>query len=825
MLAVLVLVASASANLNDGLIDYYKFDDDTGDDIFGLNHLGNFGTTNTTGINASGRNFDGSLNQYMENDSFTGAETIRSISLWMNASSTIDNDVVISFYDTTLGRYLLYFFSNKLYSFYDGKFIEPSSFSISTGDWYNIVLVFGGNGHKMYINGVLDAVNESKDVFVSGMEKFYLGFSPSNNEFSGVIDEVGIWNRNLTETEITELYSGGAGIFYPFPADPAYANTSYDAEVYETQRSWINISFENVNATTANLHYNGIVYTGTKTTGLTTINYTNYVIAPFINSSTYSLPFYFEYTIFNITTVDAEIENDSINVALPENAFDENWNTASFGTFGGFIYENFTIPPNVNSANWTFKLRGSDLGNSIIYCKNYSSTSWANLYEALNVDEPSQNTSLPIFNDCIAGTKLKIATYLPSGSSVNANYWEGKVSWDTGGMFNTTTEYQTITKWLLENCSEGNTTMYFNFYEEDNPQSRLNNDLDLDMVYWAFNSSLQKNYSHRYTGNNYYGVCLSPYDLSLQTNVYAKYNRSDSFTHRTYLINQSLSNTTFNVSAYNFLDNTGKGVLRITTRYNSDYSYYVGVYAKLQRYYPAEQVWRTVQMEQSDDYGQANFNIKQQNTDYRVIFTDIFDRHLKTSGTLRFSCDNDVCEVTFLLNPYSGTLTSRELNIGWNFDNETNLLTVTWDDPTGATSSVRVILSKETMGGTATICDITKSGSAGQTACNTSGYEGATFLRIRSSASPEADSFAEWLNLPRTYLSNVIGARFGAFLSFGIVLTLVGAAAVVSPLAALIALVFGVIVVSFLGLFNALTVGILIAVAAIALLIAMRGKK
>jgi hypothetical protein len=35
--------------------------------------------------------------------------------------------------------------------------------------------------------------------------------------FDGTIDEVGIWNRSLSSSEVSELYNGGSGASYPFP--------------------------------------------------------------------------------------------------------------------------------------------------------------------------------------------------------------------------------------------------------------------------------------------------------------------------------------------------------------------------------------------------------------------------------------------------------------------------------------------------------------------------------------------------------------------------------------------------------------------------------
>ena len=32
----------------------------------------------------------------------------------------------------------------------------------------------------------------------------------------GIIDEVGIWARSLSDAEVTQLYNAGAGLTYPF---------------------------------------------------------------------------------------------------------------------------------------------------------------------------------------------------------------------------------------------------------------------------------------------------------------------------------------------------------------------------------------------------------------------------------------------------------------------------------------------------------------------------------------------------------------------------------------------------------------------------------
>ena len=55
---------------------------------------------------------------------------------------------------------------------------------------------------------------------------FYIGNSADTfSAFDGVIDEVGLWSKVLSATEITDLYNSGAGFAYPFdPVSTAVAS-------------------------------------------------------------------------------------------------------------------------------------------------------------------------------------------------------------------------------------------------------------------------------------------------------------------------------------------------------------------------------------------------------------------------------------------------------------------------------------------------------------------------------------------------------------------------------------------------------------------------
>ena len=97
-------------------------------------------------------------------------------------------------------------------------FIQSTS-TISQGNWYHILGFYSSNSFKLYINGVLD-----KSIIPSPTPSFYSycnseywigGFNhlnsciPDDNvqNFNGLIDDIGFWNRELTQQEITNLYN------------------------------------------------------------------------------------------------------------------------------------------------------------------------------------------------------------------------------------------------------------------------------------------------------------------------------------------------------------------------------------------------------------------------------------------------------------------------------------------------------------------------------------------------------------------------------------------------------------------------------------------
>ncbi len=91
--------------------------------------------------------------------------------------------------------------------------IMTSGSQIQVNTWYNVVFSFDGQILKQYINGILISSNNLSgfSLNTNGNSGISIGVSDQANghwsPFDGKIDDIGIWNRALTQDEITNLYT------------------------------------------------------------------------------------------------------------------------------------------------------------------------------------------------------------------------------------------------------------------------------------------------------------------------------------------------------------------------------------------------------------------------------------------------------------------------------------------------------------------------------------------------------------------------------------------------------------------------------------------
>ena len=73
--------------------------------------------------------------------------------------------------------------------------------------WYNLVIVKSGNIYSYYVNGVFDKSSTATISAINQLTGLRFGSIGAAEYLNGKLDDIGIWNRALTQAEITGLYT------------------------------------------------------------------------------------------------------------------------------------------------------------------------------------------------------------------------------------------------------------------------------------------------------------------------------------------------------------------------------------------------------------------------------------------------------------------------------------------------------------------------------------------------------------------------------------------------------------------------------------------
>lgn len=218
--------------LTDGLVAYYKLDESSGN---ATDSVGGFTMTNTNTCTFSAGKINNGANTHPTgNKYFTVASD-----LWLNGSSqnwTVSMRIYpngnMSTQQVFANRvdfwyrvycYIEYYSSAcRLVRVRGGIAADVCSKSQSFNDatWYHICGRYNGTTLDLKVNNGTSTTLGSSG---NGSGTWYwdettIGAltSGGTTNLKGMADEVGFWNRNITDDEVTSLYNGGSGVQYPF---------------------------------------------------------------------------------------------------------------------------------------------------------------------------------------------------------------------------------------------------------------------------------------------------------------------------------------------------------------------------------------------------------------------------------------------------------------------------------------------------------------------------------------------------------------------------------------------------------------------------------
>ena len=230
--------AVGSSSLKTSLYAAYNGESNTNDSKGTNNGTAVGGLTYGTGKVGTAFQFNGS-NAYVSlpvnNFNFTGDF---SISCWFKTSTVSGNQMIFSnlmynggarkgYYIALLGDTVYVWLANTL-SFQQN--ISTSSI-ISINTWYNIVVTRESGFVKLYVNNSLIVTDTNaitmEYVYTTPSIGAYTNGATTMWHFNGIVDALNVWQKSLTQSEITELYNSGNGAQYI--GDNFYKPTTNDA--------------------------------------------------------------------------------------------------------------------------------------------------------------------------------------------------------------------------------------------------------------------------------------------------------------------------------------------------------------------------------------------------------------------------------------------------------------------------------------------------------------------------------------------------------------------------------------------------------------------
>jgi hypothetical protein len=266
--------ASWSASLTTGLRLYVGLNESSG--TTAIDYMNNFNGTylNTPTLAVSGKyqnaiGLDAGSSEAVNFTTTTGNSLVFSsgeftLSFWVNVTGTTAGEHLIgkigpageSYNGFMVNRVA----SNKLsiYQANSGSAVFTSTNVINGSIWKHVVLKKEGTNLSLWINGTYDSSATSTGSS-NTTNPFRIGPNPTwGNYPTARFDEVALFNRSLSQTEIETLWDSGTGTFCP----------TFNCNTDSAPNVTLNLPVNTSNLTVSNYNFNGTVFDGINLTNV-----------------------------------------------------------------------------------------------------------------------------------------------------------------------------------------------------------------------------------------------------------------------------------------------------------------------------------------------------------------------------------------------------------------------------------------------------------------------------------------------------------------------------------------------------------------------------
>jgi len=655
--------------------------------------------------------------------------------------------------------------------------------------WQHIVLVYNGSQMNTYKNGVNSNNYTGTIVPVTSRQPVFGSDRTQNFYYDGMLDEIGIWNRSLTDAEVLQLWNSGDGISYGTGAAPPLVIT-LDSPEDDSVLSAVGSNFTANYTVTSSYNLTNVTYYVWNSTGVFNnsvffwLNGTTNTTTSYIDDFTIGAYKWNAFVCYDdtssVSACEFEATNFSFNVGALIN--DEYWENETYETAREVYQINITlfagstlhsVKLNYNGTNYTV----SDIVNTA--GDNYTFTK--------AIDVPLN------FNSFANDTKTFYWNF------VYVDDEEVQTSQTT------TTNYQNNSFIVLNICNATYAQTAVNFtLTNELTSAEINGttnhtDMEASFNYWMGSGSVMKNYSYKNLSANgtQFQFCISPVWESCYVDMDMEYGAVDFNPREHFFRNASLSNATNEVTL-NLL--TEAESIKFFIDLKLGINEFPNALVTISKLFVGEGVYRTIGIKETDGVGEF---VEYLDLDKSYKFFVSKDGINYGTVTKTATCEEAPCELTLRLEEeeidmWQGFYDVFAANIIYTltYDDTLKLVTYVFNDLTGLAQYFRLEVNQMSYNQTGNnICDSSLYSTSGTLTCNLTGYEGDFRADAYVSRSPEQK--VGYKHIFISLIKATLGST-GILLSLFIIITiaLVGAW---NPAVGVILVGFSVLMMKLLG--------------------------
>ncbi len=454
--------------------------------------------------------------------------------------------------------------------------------NMNNGAWHMITITVDGTTHRMYIDGV-NRDNDTSALNIFGGNNGQNGFIMGDTSFVGTIDEFGVWDRALTNVEVTQLYNGGAGMTF-LPLSMVILNSPIND--FRTDGNTIN--------------FNGTISS---------------------------------YVPTNVSLIIDDVYNETNSSGIMGNyLFTKNL----LGGAHTWTYEVCNSNFCVNQTPRIFTTFSSFTEGGIFFSNQSYETKEETFIINITTDDSAIATAEFFYNGISQGASTKTGTdpevnfsntiQVPTSTGEKEFYWEITV----GSAEDSARTNQTINNLQLDICNASLTVPYINLsFKDEETTSFINATIDASTwEYWLGDGTYTRTFLYSNTTDNYnYTFCFSASNDTMKNTRSIQYAKTG-YPQRKYDSSSDLTNATTNQTLY--LLSNADGIYTTIQVVDQEGDKISGVEVTIERQFVG--VWTVVGQEVTDDAGLVTFWV---NPDYDHRFTFVSDDCTGTTVTIR----------------------------------------------------------------------------------------------------------------------------------------------------------------------------------------------